>query len=25
MREKFKNTLTDNFQIIKPDFSGSYL
>lgn len=25
MSEKFENTLTDNFQIIKPDFSGSYL
>jgi transposase len=25
MGEKFENTLTDNFQIIKPDFSGSYL
>lgn len=24
MSEKFENTLTDNFQIIKPDFSGSY-
>lgn len=23
--EEFKNILTDNFQIIKPDFSGSYL
>ncbi|MGY0425817.1 MAG: transposase [Polaribacter sp.] len=25
MNTKFKNILTDNFQIIKPDFSGSYL
>lgn len=25
MSKKFENTLTDNFQIIKPDFSGSYL
>lgn len=25
MGEKFENTLTDNFQIIKPVFSGSYL
>lgn len=24
MGKKFENTLTDNFQIIKPDFSGSY-
>jgi transposase len=24
-QEEFKNVLTDNFQIIKPDFSGSYL
>ena len=25
LEEEFKNSLTDNFQIIKPDFSGSYL
>ena len=25
MEDQFKNVLTDNFQIIKPDFSGSYL
>lgn len=25
MNKKFEKTLTDNFQIIKPDFSGSYL
>lgn len=24
-QQEFENTLTDNFQIIKPDFSGSYL
>ena len=24
-KEEFKNVLTDNFQIIKPDFSGSYM
>ena len=24
-QEEYKNILTDNFQIIKPDFSGSYL
>ena len=24
-QQEFKNILTDNFQIIKPDFSGSYL
>ena len=25
LNDKFKNMLTDNFQIINPDFSGSYL
>jgi transposase len=25
LNDKFKSMLTDNFQIIKPDFSGSYL
>jgi len=25
MKEEFENLLTDNFHIIKPDFSGSYL
>jgi len=25
LNEEFENCLTDNFQIIKPDFSGSYL
>lgn len=25
LNDQFKNILTDNFQIIKPDFSGSYL